>query len=85
MPLKTKERRTHIFLFLLCVANRFLKKKNVSETYKKIYAWHVNFIRGKAYLSLKEGLKGQAAGSLSLSVVRPVRKVEPGEEARAAK
>ncbi len=56
-----------------------------SETSKGNYAWHVNFIRGKAYLSIREGAKGQAAGSLSLSVIRLVRKVEPAREAKASK
>ena len=44
-----------------------------SEVHKDIYAWHVNFIRGKAYPSIKKGMKNMAAGSASLSVVRPVR------------
>ena len=44
-----------------------------SEEHKDIYAWHVNFIRGKAYPSIKKGIKNMAAGSASLSVVRPVR------------
>jgi len=56
-----------------------------SETSKDNYAWHVNFIRGKAYLSIREGAKGQAAGSLSLSVIRLVRKAEPASEAKASK
>ena len=47
-----------------------------SEEHKKIYAWHVNFIRGKAYPSIKKGMKDMAAGSASLSVVRPVRDME---------
>ena len=38
-----------------------------SESYKDKYAWGFNFIRGKTYMSLKEG------ASLSLSVIRPVR------------
>ena len=46
-----------------------------SETYKDEYAWHFNFIRGKSYPSLKEGQ------SLSLSVIRPVRKVQAGASA----
>ena len=45
-----------------------------SEEHKKDeYAWHVNFLRGKAYPGIKKGKKNQAAGSASLSVVRPVR------------
>jgi hypothetical protein len=56
-----------------------------SEVHKDIYAWHVNFIRGKAYPSIKQGVKNMAAGSASLSVVRLVRKVEPAREARASK
>ena len=56
-----------------------------SELYKDIYAWHVNFIRGKAYVSVKEGKKGQAAGSLSLSVTRLVRNAATDAEARAGK
>jgi hypothetical protein len=44
-----------------------------SEEHKNKYAWHVNFIRGKAYPSIKKGMKDQAAGSASLSVIRPVR------------
>ena len=45
-----------------------------SEEYKdNQYAWHVNFLRGKAYPGIKKGKKNQAAGSASLSVVRPVR------------
>ncbi len=44
-----------------------------NEEYKNQYAWHVNFLRGKAYPSIKKGMKNQAAGSASLSVVRPVR------------
>ena len=54
-----------------------------SEEHKKKYAWHVNFIRGKAYPSIKKGMKDQAAGSASLSVVRPVRDVGTSSEARA--
>ncbi len=46
-----------------------------SEEYEEIYAWHVNFLRGKAYPGIKKGKKNQAAGSSSLSVVRPVRGV----------
>jgi hypothetical protein len=51
-----------------------------SEEHKGEYAWHVNFLRGKAYPGIKKGKKNQAAGSASLSVVRPVRgtfKAEP--------
>ena len=44
-----------------------------SEEHKDQYAWHVNFLRGKAYPGIKKGKKNQAAGSASLSVVRPVR------------
>ena len=44
-----------------------------NEEYKDQYAWHVNFLRGKAYPGIKKGKKNQAAGSASLSVVRPVR------------
>ena len=44
-----------------------------NEEYKNQYAWHVNFLRGKAYPGIKKGMKNQAAGSASLSVVRPVR------------
>ncbi len=44
-----------------------------SEEHKDEYAWHVNFLRGKAYPGIKKGKKNQAAGSASLSVVRPVR------------
>ena len=44
-----------------------------SEEHKGEYAWHVNFLRGKAYPGIKKGKKNQAAGSASLSVVRPVR------------
>ena len=44
-----------------------------SEEHKDIYAWHVNFLRGKAYPSIKKGKKNQAAGSASLSVIRAVR------------
>ena len=46
-----------------------------SEEHKDQFAWHVNFLRGKAYPSIKKGKKNQAAGSASLSVVRPVRGV----------
>ena len=46
-----------------------------SEEYKDQFAWHVNFLRGKAYPGIKKGKKNQAAGSASLSVVRPVRGV----------
>ena len=46
-----------------------------SEEHKDEYAWHVNFLRGKAYPGIKKGKKNQAAGSASLSVVRPVRGV----------
>ena len=54
-----------------------------SEEHKGEYAWHVNFLRGKAYPGIKKGKKNQAAGSASLSVVRPVRgalKVQLGDE-----
>jgi hypothetical protein len=54
-----------------------------SEEHKGEYAWHVNFLRGKAYPGIKKGKKNQAAGSASLSVVRPVRgilKVELEDE-----
>jgi hypothetical protein len=44
-----------------------------SEEHKDLYAWHVNFLRGKAYPSIKKGKKNQAAGSASLSVIRAVR------------
>jgi hypothetical protein len=44
-----------------------------SEEHKEQFAWHVNFLRGKAYPGIKKGKKNQAAGSASLSVVRPVR------------
>ena len=44
-----------------------------SEEHKDEYAWHVNFLRGKAYPGIKKGKKNQAAGSASLSVIRPVR------------
>ncbi len=44
-----------------------------SEEHKDQFAWHVNFLRGKAYPSIKKGKKNQAAGSASLSVVRAVR------------
>ena len=44
-----------------------------SEEHKDQFAWHVNFLRGKAYPGIKKGKKNQAAGSASLSVVRPVR------------
>ena len=47
-----------------------------SEEHEEIYAWHVNFLRGKAYPGIKKGKKNQAAGSASLSVVRPVRDAE---------
>jgi len=50
-----------------------------SEEYKDQFAWHVNFLRGKAYPSIKKGKKNQAAGSASLSVVRPVRGVLKAE------
>jgi len=53
-----------------------------SEAHKDIYAWHVNFIRGKAYPSIKKGMKDMAAGSASLSVVRAVRDVGTRSEAR---
>ena len=46
-----------------------------SEEHKDQFAWHVNFLRGKAYPSIKKGKKNQAAGSASLSVVRAVRGV----------
>jgi hypothetical protein len=46
-----------------------------SEEHKDQFAWHVNFLRGKAYPGIKKGKKNQAAGSASLSVVRPVRGV----------
>ena len=46
-----------------------------SEEHKDQFAWHINFLRGEAYLSIKKGKKNQAAGSASLSVVRPVRGV----------
>jgi hypothetical protein len=46
-----------------------------SEEHKEIYAWHVNFLRGKSYPSIKKGKKNQAAGSASLSVIRAVRGV----------
>ena len=49
-----------------------------SEEYKDLYAWHVNFLRGKAYPSIKKGEKDQAAGSASLSVIRPVRGILKG-------
>jgi hypothetical protein len=65
-----------------------------SEEHKDQFAWHINFLRGEAYLSIKKGKKNQAAGSASLSVVRPVRgvlkagleadpKMEPGVESEA--
>ena len=56
-----------------------------SETHKDIYAWHVNFIRGKAYPSIKKGQKNMAAGSASLSVTRPVRGVGTSSESRVNK
>tara|TARA_B100000315_G_scaffold13212_1_gene12471 strand:+ start:309 stop:965 length:657 start_codon:yes stop_codon:yes gene_type:complete len=56
-----------------------------SEAHKDIYAWHVNFIRGKAYPSIKQGVKNMAAGSASLSVVRPVRDVGTSSEAGVGK
>jgi len=46
-----------------------------SEEHKDQFAWHVNFLRGKAYPGIKKGKKNQAAGSASLSVVRAVRGV----------
>ena len=55
-----------------------------SEEYKDQYAWHVNFLRGKAYPGIKKGKKNQAAGSASLSVVRPVRgTLKVGSEAES--
>ena len=55
-----------------------------SEEHKDQFAWHVNFLRGKAYPSIKKGKKNQAAGSASLSVVRPVRgALKVGSEAEA--
>ena len=41
-----------------------------SETHKEQFAWTFNYIRGKSYLSPREG------PGLSLSVIRPVRVVE---------
>ena len=46
-----------------------------SEEHKEVYAWHVNFLRGKSYPSIKKGKKNQAAGAASLSVIRAVRGV----------
>ena len=55
-----------------------------SEEHKDEYAWHVNFLRGKAYPGIKKGKKNQAAGSASLSVVRPVRgTLKVGSEAES--
>ena len=50
-----------------------------SEELKDKYAWHVNFIRGKAYPSIKGG------PSLSLSAIRLVRDAGTGVEVRASK
>jgi len=50
-----------------------------SELHKDKYAWHVNFIRGKAYPSIKGGT------SLSLSAIRLVRNAGSSTEARANK
>lgn len=41
-----------------------------SESYKDIYAWGFNFIRGTTYMSIKGG------ASQSLSVIRPVRSLK---------
>ncbi len=50
-----------------------------SETQKEDYAWGFNYIRGKAYLSMKSG------PGLSLSVIRPVRGEKTADSMAEAK